>query len=99
MTSSQPQDLAEVLRRLQKEIAERKRTEDLLLIEKAYWEQLFESAPEAIVLVDNDDRVLRANGEFGRVFGFAREEYLGRRINELIVPENLRQEASAFSDT
>ena len=50
------------------------------------FEQLFEGAPEAIVLSDAGGRVLRVNGEFTRMFGFAEAEALGRSLEELIVP-------------
>lgn len=38
--------------------------------QKADFEKLFELAPEAIVLRDIDNRVLRANREFTQLFGF-----------------------------
>jgi PAS domain S-box-containing protein len=43
--------------------------------------------PEAIVLLDTEDRILLVNLEFTRVFGYAQEEACGRLINELVVPE------------
>ncbi len=64
-----------------------------LSVEKAYLEQLFESAPEAIVVVDNQSRILRANAEFTRMFGYPRKECLGKRVDRLIVPQDFRDEA------
>ncbi|MFW6139010.1 MAG: PAS domain-containing protein [Spirochaetota bacterium] len=58
----------------------------------AYMEALFENAPEGIVLLDNEERVLRANNEFLLLFGYSRQEVLGKRINSLIVPEEYREE-------
>ncbi len=66
--------------------------ERALNVERAYFEQLFEVAPEAIVVLDPEDRVVRANGEFTRLFGYSREEAVGRPINELIVPPELKAE-------
>ena len=40
-----------------------------LKTEQAYFQLLFAGTPEAIALVDNDDRILRANGEFLNLFG------------------------------
>jgi len=71
--------------------------EAVLRVRGAHLEELFEVAPEGIVLVDMDDRVLRVNGEFLRMFGFEREEVLGRRINELIVPGHLAEEGEVVS--
>ncbi len=46
---------------------------------------LVECAPEAVSIV-NQYEILRVNAEFIRMFGFAAEESVGRRIDELIVP-------------
>lgn len=61
--------------------------------ERALFEQLFHSSPAAVVLLDTRDRVLRVNPEFERLFGFTQAEMTGKPLNELIVPEALRDEA------
>lgn len=50
------------------------------------FEQLFEGAPEAIVLADARDRVLRVNAEFTRLFGYREDEARDRSLEDLIVP-------------
>jgi diguanylate cyclase (GGDEF)-like protein/PAS domain S-box-containing protein len=65
---------------------------------KAYFEQLFESAPEAVVVLDSEDRVMRANGEFTRTFGYQAEEVVGSRLSDLIVPQWLRDEGSGLTN-
>jgi len=55
----------------------------------------FRAAPEAIVLLDLQDRVVRINREFSRIFGYRPDEAWGRPSMSLIVPEELRQEATA----
>jgi diguanylate cyclase (GGDEF)-like protein/PAS domain S-box-containing protein len=60
--------------------------------DRAYFEELFEGAPEAIVVLDQADRVVRMNSEFMRLFGYTAAEAEGRTINELIVPADGRQE-------
>ena len=67
------------------------------LRQKALLDELFATVPEAIVLLDTDDRILRVNPEFTRIFGYAEEEALGRPINELVVPEELWAEAEECS--
>ena len=62
--------------------------------QKAHLDELFEQTPEAILLVDLQDRVLRLNKEFTHIFGFAIEEALHRRSIDLIVPATLRSEAA-----
>jgi formate hydrogenlyase transcriptional activator len=55
--------------------------------------EFFEQVPEAIVFVDGRRRVVRANREFVRMFGYAPEEILGTVLSSLIVPPDLRYEA------
>jgi PAS domain S-box-containing protein len=66
--------------------------EERLRVQQALLEELFRSAPEGIVVVDENDNVLRVNEEFSHMFGFTPEEALGRPINELIVPDHLKEE-------
>lgn len=61
--------------------------------EKARYESLFESLQEAVVLIDNDGVVREINGEFGRMFGYSREEAQGKFIDDLIAPAGLEEEA------
>ncbi len=71
-----------------RDISERKRNEAELLRQTVLLDELFESGPEAVVLLDLDGRVIRTNREFGVTFGYAAEEAAGRLIFELIVPED-----------
>jgi PAS domain S-box-containing protein len=68
---------------------ERQEIEDDLRKQTAHFEKLFELAPEAIALRDTEDRVLRVNQEFTKLFGYTAEEAVGRDINSLIVPQEL----------
>jgi len=70
-----------------------KRAEDAQRIERAYFEQLFENSPEAIVLVDNESRILRLNDEFTKTFGYTIEEARDKKIDELITHGEYEKEA------
>jgi two-component system cell cycle sensor histidine kinase/response regulator CckA len=61
-------------------------SENLLPVEKAYFEQIIQNAPEAISIVDKEHRILRINGEFTRLFGFTPAEATGNTLDRLIVP-------------
>jgi PAS domain S-box-containing protein/putative nucleotidyltransferase with HDIG domain len=78
---------------LQKEVQRRESVQGALEIEKGYLEQLFESAQEGIAMLDCDGLVQRVNKEFSRIFGYTREEVLGKSIDDLIVPEESFREA------
>ncbi|MBI3530053.1 MAG: PAS domain S-box protein [Betaproteobacteria bacterium] len=68
------------------------RAEEQLRVQTALLDELFESAPEAIVMLDLDQRVTRVNREFTRMFGYTAEQVRGRALDTLIVPEELRPE-------
>jgi diguanylate cyclase (GGDEF)-like protein/PAS domain S-box-containing protein len=80
-----------------RDVSSRRRAELELQIHQAQLEQLFESAPEAIVLLDADDRVVRVNPEFTRLFGYDADEAVGIAINDLIVPRAQAVEARGIS--
>src|SRR6478672_8893831 len=67
------------------------------LRQKALLDELFATVPEAIVVLDTDDSILRVNPEFTKIFGYAEEEALGRPINEIVVPEELWAEAEEYT--
>ncbi|HEV8122773.1 MAG TPA: EAL domain-containing protein [Gemmatimonadales bacterium] len=75
-------------------IAEQRCMSSALALEKASLEQLFESAPDALVLVDNDSRILRLNSHFTKLFGYTVEEVRGDSVDDLLAPEALQDEAA-----
>ena len=70
----------------------RARAEEELRENRAYLDELFEAAPEAICLLDMETRVLSFNQEFTRIFGYEKKEAVGQKIADLIVPAQLRNE-------
>jgi PAS domain S-box-containing protein len=83
--------------KLKQEVAFRKRAEKALEIEKVYLEQLFENAPEAIVMTDKESGILSINNEFTKVFGYTNEEVFGKCLDEMIAPDGLLDEAVSLS--
>ena len=69
---------------------EHKAAEEELRQSEAYLSQLFELAPDGVVLTDlSRHRILRVNREFTRMFGYSAEEAVGRSLRELIAPDEL----------
>ena len=81
----------------QQEVAERKQAEEALGRQKAYFQQLFDNSPDAIILVDTADRIVDVNKGFETLFGYRANEIKGQPINDVIVPEDRIEEASALS--
>jgi two-component system, cell cycle sensor histidine kinase and response regulator CckA len=79
------------------DITERKRAEQDLQIQKKQLEELFQTAPEGIVILDPAGHVLQANEEFLTMFGFDANDVFGREIDQVIVPAAKREEAEALN--
>ncbi|MCX5753046.1 MAG: PAS domain S-box protein, partial [Candidatus Krumholzibacteria bacterium] len=80
-----------------RDITDRKRAEEAERRDKAFLDQLIATASEGIVVHDNDGRVLRINDEFQRLFGYSRDEAVGRLIDDLVAPDELRDRANELT--
>lgn len=64
------------------DITARKRAEER-------FRRLVESAPDAIVVIDEDSRIVLVNAQTEQCFGYAREELLGQHLS-ILIPERFR---------
>ncbi len=85
--SNRASELADLNQRLQAEIGERQKAEEVL--RKQRFRQVVESAPSAMVLVNAAGAIEMVNAEAERLFGFKRLELLGRPA-EILVPARSR---------
>ena len=86
-------------RELEGEIDERLHVQEAMESEKSYLEQLYESAQEAIVLMDTEGKVIRVNSEFTHLFGYSIDEAVGNAIDDLVVPDEHRDEGQSITNT
>jgi PAS domain S-box-containing protein len=75
-------ELSRANRELEREIAQRKQTQDL-------YKTLLHAAPDPIVTVGRDGKIGVVNREVERVFGYDSEELIGQSV-EILLPEHLR---------
>jgi len=68
------------------EITAKKIAERELLLEKAYFKQLFDKSPEAIIVADNQGVILKVNNSFTKLFGYNLHEAIGKTTTELLQP-------------
>jgi len=57
---------------------------------EAYFRQLLESAPDAMIIIDNHGKIAIVNGQAEKMFGYKREDMLGQAI-EMLLPERLHE--------
>lgn len=67
-------------------------------ISEAYFRMLLESAPDAMVIVDDKGKISIANGQAEEMFGYSRDEMLGQPV-EMLLPERLRKGHVQHRDT
>ena len=67
-------------------------------LSEQFFESLLESAPDAMVIVDQSGEIVVVNGQAERMFGYKRGDMHGRRI-ELLLPERLRDRHVAHRTT
>jgi PAS domain S-box-containing protein len=75
------------------EAFDRTRDAEALREAQAAFRELLELAPDAVVVGDADDRVSDLNGAACTLFGYSREELLGKTYRDLLEPE----EAARFA--
>ena len=80
------------------DVTERKKMEEQLRESQQKFERLFKSNPEASVFVDMNDRVLDVNPRFSELFGFSLEGVKGKALDDLIVPEDRKEEAKVLTE-
>ena len=77
------------------DITDRKRAEDQLAAQRAYFDQLFANSPQAIALIDMHRNIVDANQAFEQLFGYKAEEIKGFGMRTYIVPEHLLAECES----
>jgi PAS domain S-box-containing protein len=73
----------------EQDITERKEAEESLQKSQALFKALFKSAPDAAILVNGEGRIERVNKQMEKMFGYSREELLGKPV-EILMPARFR---------
>ncbi len=84
--------LSEANKTLRKEITERKKAEEEVHQSKKKLQQITTSVNEAIIMADEEGKVLFCNPAAERMFGYSCKELSGKKLSEYIIPEHYRGE-------
>ena len=64
---------------------------------KTFLDTLFENVHEGIVIADKKGKILQANQHFLEIFGYKKNEVLGKLLDELITSPKERNKAASFT--
>jgi PAS domain S-box-containing protein len=81
-----------------RDISDKKLAEKALKRERTSFMHLFENSPEAIVITESDGLIIRINNEFENLFGYSKKEVIGKKVDNLIVPQELKKDAAQITD-
>ena len=76
--------LQTIINKLRSEINDRKRAEDALRESETLLTSLFESAPDATILVDQTGTIRRVNAQTEKIFGYGRDELVGQKVDFML---------------
>jgi PAS domain S-box-containing protein len=76
---------------LQTEVATRREAEFALSDHNSRMRAIFETALDAVVLMDEAGRITEFNHAAERIFGYRRADAIGRRLDETLIPPGMRE--------
>lgn len=68
-------------------------------IQREYFEGLFNNSPDAIVILDEEDKIIRINNKFTELFEYSQSDCEGKAVNDLLVPDKLKNEGKEATHT
>jgi diguanylate cyclase (GGDEF)-like protein/PAS domain S-box-containing protein len=84
------------------DVTDRRRAEEALQLSEARFAGIFDVANEAIVSVDESQRIILFNKQAEKIFGYAADEVMGRPL-DILIPKKFqtghRRHVTGFSDS
>ncbi len=80
----------QALRRANIELAERKQAETALRASEERYRLIVDTALDAVMAIDADGRITHWNAQAEQIFGWPRQEALGQRLADTIIPPQYR---------
>jgi len=82
---------------IDRDITDRRRVQAELNRQKQFFESLVLHSPAAIVVLDNNERIISCNPAFEELYGYKSEEILGGELDALITTNETYTEARQFT--
>lgn len=89
-------DMSHTITRILREwdiIKKKKLAEEARDVQRTYLQALLDSTPDAIVTHDNTGTIIDINKKFTEMFGYQREEVIGKKISTLMAVNNKKKES------
>lgn len=82
-----------------KNITDEKKSKELIERKDEFLDQLFNRSLFPMAILDRDEIILDINEMFEKIFKYSSKQALGKNINDLIVPEDKKEEIKFFKQT
>ncbi|MGH8744167.1 MAG: PAS domain S-box protein, partial [Burkholderiales bacterium] len=83
-------ELSRANAQLQQEMQVRLQVENALRESQSFKDEIIKSALDGLITIDHEEKIVEFNPAAEKMFGFTREEVLGKRMIELLIPPHLR---------
>ncbi|HZX29276.1 MAG TPA: PAS domain S-box protein, partial [Telluria sp.] len=90
LKSRRDDEVGELARSFHALVADRQSAQERTRDSEALVRNILDRAPDAFISTDADGRITEWNGRAEELFGWTREEALGRDVADLIIPEYMR---------
>ncbi|HKL41577.1 MAG TPA: PAS domain S-box protein [Clostridia bacterium] len=82
-----------------KNITKEKKSQELIERKDEFLDQLFNRSLFPMAILDRNEIILDINEMFEKIFKYTAQESIGKSINDLIVPDNKKEEIDYFKQT
>lgn len=81
------------------DLTRQKEIERKVAVRGELFTELFNNSPIGIVMMNSENKVTMANSAFEEMFGYTIDELKGKNVDDLIVTEDLKEEAENITDS
>lgn len=89
LVKERTEQLEDTIRKLEREITERKLVEEALQQSEQCYRDLIENAPDVIYTLSEDGAITSLSPAFEKITGFTHDEWIGKNFAEIIHPDDL----------